>query len=582
MILLLAFAFFSGLVTILAPCVWPLLPIVLSSAASSQDKHRPLGITTGIMLSFGVFTLTISSVVRIFHIDPDILRTIAIAIIATLGLVLLIPALSKVLEYLVSKLSQRFSNRSGNSGGGFWTGFLTGCSLGVVWAPCAGPILASIAALAATGQVTVFVVALTAAYVAGIGVPLFILAYGGQKLLTQSRRLSPYTGKIQQIFGLVMILTALAMYTGYDRRLQVVILNALPGYSAGVNNLQSLNIITKQLENVTNETGSKTELTASLINTNDLFNSNFKAPDLVGINQWLNSSPISLKDLRGKVVLVDFWTYTCINCIRTLPYVTSWYDKYHDQGFVVIGVHTPEFEFEKKTSNVEAALGQYKIHYPVAQDNDYATWSNFNNRYWPAEYLIDSNGVVRRTHFGEGEYDAMEQSIQALLAEAGKNVTSSLVTDSDQTPTGQLSPETYLGANRMQYYFPNVSILPGQATFSLNQALPVNSFSLGGEWNVTPENVITVKNSSLLYNFRANKVYLVLRPGQNKAAHVKVYLDGVLVDRVSAGSDVKDGVLTIDKDRLYNLIDLHGLAGKHILRLEFDAPGVEAFAFTFG
>ena len=290
-----------------------------------------------------------------------------------------------------------------------------------------------------------------------------------------------------------------------------------------------------------------------------------------------------MKELRGKVVLVDFWTYTCINCIRTLPHVTSWYDKYKDNGFVVIGVHTPEFAFEHNTGNVLDAIKTYNIHYPVAQDNDYATWNNFNNEYWPAEYLIDANGNIRRTHFGEGEYDEMEMAIRELLKENGQTLAGSLDNLPDQTPDGELSPETYLGAERMQYYYHGGSIGTGERTFTLAKDLTSNSFSFGGNWNIKQDEAIAGKDAVLNYKFIAGKVFLVLRPGsEGTTQKVKVLLDGKPVDGSSAGSDVDDGEIMVNSDKLYNLINLRGKSGTHVLQLEFETPGTEAFAFTFG
>ena len=289
---------------------------------------------------------------------------------------------------------------------------MTGMSLGVVWSPCAGPILATIAALAVTREVSVDVVLVTLAYVIGVGIPLFLFASAGAWLFTKSRLLSRYTGRIQQAFGIVMILAAIGMYTNYDTAVAATLLDTLPAYAHWQNTLEGNQLVQAQLEML----ASKSVLPTAAVALPDLG----LAPDFVGITQWLNTStPVSLSQLRGKVVLVDFWTYACINCIRTLPHVTSLYEKYKETGFIVIGVHTPEFEYEKRTANVERALKQYKIHYPVAQDNDYATWKAYHNRFWPAQYLIDTKGHIRMVHTGEGEYEAIETAVQVLLREAG-------------------------------------------------------------------------------------------------------------------------------------------------------------------
>lgn len=578
MILLLFFAFLSGLVTIFAPCIWPLLPIILSSTATGGHK-KPLGITLGIMLSFGLLTLSISYLVRIIPFDSNSLRYIAVVIIGLLGFTLVIPKLSGILETYVSRISGKLNIGNRSQSTGFRSGFITGLALGVVWTPCAGPILATIATLAATQSVNLSVILITTAYIIGVGIPLFIFATFGKYIFTRSRVLSKYTGRIQQVFGIIMILTALSIATNYDKVLQTKLLDAFPQFNSTLNSFENNSVVRKQLDVLKGKPQENTQVQ----DQSGLFNTNTPASDFTGATKWLNTDkPLSLSDLKGKVILVDFWTYTCINCIRTLPHVTSWYDKYKDKGFVVIGVHTPEFQFEHDTNNVLNAIKMYNIHYPVPQDNNYAIWNSYNNQYWPAEYLIDANGNVRRTHFGEGEYDQTEMAIQALLKEKGAKVTSSLDKMPDQTPTIQFSPETYLGSSRMQYYYPNGNTGNVNQSFTLSDNLSQDSFSLGGEWNIVNDNAVTGKNAVLNYNFSADKVFLVLRPGSSKNAKVKVILDGKLIDSSNAGSDVQNGEVTIDSDRLYNLIDLKGNPGNHILKLEFEDIGIEVFAFTFG
>lgn len=578
MVLLLAFAFLSGLITILTPCIWPLLPIILSSSISGKSHRRPLGITLGIMLSFAIVTLAISTLVRLFHFDPQILRIIAVVVIAFLGLSMLIPKLSTILEGVISRISGKLGQTGENAGNGFLPGFITGISLGIIWSPCAGPILAAIATLAATGKITLDVILITFFYILGVGIPLFIFAFLGQQVFTRTKFVSRYLGNIQKVFGIIMLLTALAIYTNYDTYLQSQLLNKFPALNSALTNFGN----NSSLQNQLNTLRGQNSLTTASQNS-DLFNSNSMAPELTGGTKWLNTkNPLELSDLKGKVVLVDFWTYTCINCIRTLPHVTDWYEKYKDKGFVVIGVHTPEFEFEKDSNNVQNAIKMFNIHYPVVLDNNYSIWNNYNNQYWPAEYLIDANGNIRRIEFGEGEYDKMEMAIQELLKEAGQKVSSKLQNMLDQTPKTQLSPETYLGSDRMQYYFPNGNTGNVVQNFTLSESIPQNSFSLGGSWTITPDNAQTGANATLNYSFFADKVYLVLNPGSSKNAKVKIFLDGKLVDSSNAGADVQNGIINIDSDRLYNLIDLKGKTGAHILKLEFETQGTEVFAFTFG
>ncbi|MCL4389863.1 MAG: cytochrome c biogenesis protein DipZ [Patescibacteria group bacterium] len=414
-------------------------------------------------------------------------------------------------------------------GRGLRGGLVTGLSLGLVWSPCAGPILASVAALSATGQLSVQVGLVTLAYVLGVGVPLFLFAAVGQQVFGRLHFLSTHLGQIQKIFGVILILTALAIYTNFDVYLQTKAADIF----GPVNSFESNPAVQKQLDILQGRNQASAD----------------QAPDFVGGTNWLNlpagRQALTLADLKGKVVLVDFWTYTCINCIRTLPHVTAWYDKYHDQGLVVIGVHTPEFAFEHDTSNVAAAIKQYNIHYPVIQDNNYAIWNAYNNQYWPAEYLLNQQGQIVHTHFGEGEYDQTEELIQQLL-----KVKEGLSSMPDQTPQGVISPETYLGSDR---------------------AAPTSDlYQLSGQWQQTAQYITAGANAALDYNFFASKVYLVLAPSAMGPGTVTVFLDGQKINTV-----------TVDSDRLYTLVDLPGAPAQHQLHLEFSF-GVQAFAFTFG
>lgn len=591
MLLLYFFAFLAGFVTILAPCIWPMLPIVFSSAIVGRKEHRrPFGITLGVVVSFTIFTLTLPTLTRLLHFDANILRILAVIIIALLGLTMLIPALSLRFELLLTRLSSRFRQPAHAQGNGFGPGFVTGLSLGILWTPCAGPIFTSVAVLASTGRVTLDVFFVTFFYVLGIGIPLFAIAAGGRRLITRVRGISKHTGSIQRVFGVIMILSALAIYTNYDQTLQLQLLNTFPQLGGAVNGFENSSMVQNQLSHLNGNTSTSaptpTSVTgvASNANQSDLFNANTPAPAFAPTTQWLNTpKPLTLQDLKGKVVLVDFWTYTCINCIRTLPHITSWYDKYQNQGFVVIGVHTPEFAFEQNTGNVENAIKQDNIHYPVVQDNNYATWNNYQNNYWPAEYLIDQSGTIRRTDFGEGEYDQMEMAIQTLLKDGGHNVNTSLDTNPDLTPQGTISPETYLGTDRMQYYYPYGNVgQNGQQTFTLTPSIPQNSFSLGGQWNITGASATTGKDATLNYHFVAADVYITLQPGSSSNEQIKIYLDGKPIDASQAGQDVENGVVTLDGARLYSIVDLQGQTEDHTVTFAFQTPGVQVFTLTFG
>jgi cytochrome c biogenesis protein CcdA/thiol-disulfide isomerase/thioredoxin len=569
--ILLVFAFLSGLVTIFAPCIWPLLPIILS-ASSSGGHRKPLGITLGIVLSFAFITLTISYIVKIIPFDPEVLRYFAVAIIGFLGLTLLIPALSQRLEGAVSRLSGKMGMVSDPKKNGFWSGFVTGFALGVVWTPCAGPILATIATLAATQSVNLDVILVTLVYVTGVGIPLFIFATAGSALFSRSRFLSKYTGQIQQVFGVIMILTAVSIATGYDKTLQVKLLDAVPSYGNFINQLESNDSVKKELDTLRGRDGigSTTEKGKA-------------APEFVGITKWLNTEkPLTIKEQRGKVVLVDIWTYTCINCLRTIPRVNALYDKYKDDGLVVVGVHSPEFEFEKDTKNVQDAINRFQIKYPVAQDNDFATWNAYDNQYWPAKYLIDANGTIRYSHFGEGNYEKTEKMIQQLLKEAGNTVNTNVDAEGDIILYNELSPETYLGSKRMLYLVPQGKAANGTQTFTAVSNLPKNKFSFGGEWTIANEYSVSGSNATMLYNFNANKVFMVLKKGDAVNGQISIMLDGKPVTVADSGADVKNGVITVSEDRLYEIIDLNSKNENRTLELQFLTPGIEAFTFTFG
>lgn len=571
MVILLIFAFVSGLLTILAPCIWPLLPLVLSTT-STGGRLKPLGVTMGILISFSFFTLTISYLVGRFDFDPNTLRSLAVAVLLFLGLMLLLPQLARLIEAGVSFLTSRFGGGVTQQRNGFWGGILTGVPLGLVWSPCAGPILASIAALAATQMVSSRVVLVTLTYMAGTGIPLFIFAIAGRNLLTKSRLLSPYLEKIQRFFGVIIITMALLIWTNYDKVLQARLLDAFPGYSNFLFQLEQNKKVREQLD-ILRGRESRTETTSFLPDLG-------QAPDFVGISKWLNSDPLTMAGLRGKVVLVDFWTYTCINCIRTLPFVTGWYEKYKDDGLVVVGVHTPEFEFEKKTENVASAIKMYKINYPVAQDNNYMTWNNFDNLYWPAKYLIDKKGHLRLTHFGEGEYRETEQAIQALLAEDGKPITEEVLDLADLTPTTRTTPEIYLGLSRMGSLANKETARAGGANYTLNPNPQRDSVSLGGTWFLAPEYAGADPASALNLRFKAKNVFLVISPSGNDDT-LTVSLDGQRLDKTVSGKDVIDGKVQLDEERLYELINLPE-QGEHLLRLDFETGGVRIFAFTFG
>jgi cytochrome c biogenesis protein CcdA/thiol-disulfide isomerase/thioredoxin len=582
MILLIIFAFLAGIVTILSPCILPILPIVLSGSLTG-GKKRPLGIITGFIFSFTFFTLALSAIVKTTGLSADGLRTIAIIVITLFGLSMITPKFQIWMEKLFSRLANILPKGSNDTG--FVGGIFVGLSLGLLWAPCVGPILASVITLAATNTVNALTILITLSYSVGTAIPMLGITYGGRNLLSRAPWLITNTAKIQRGFGVLMLLTALAIYNNWDRTFQTYILTTFPNYGVGLTKLEDNDFVKNALKSLTTSPQDRTNIGKPM---NEVVDDGLgSAPEFISGGEWFNlpaqagSKPLSMKDLRGSVVLVDFWTYTCINCIRTLPYLKNWYEKYKDDGFVLIGVHTPEFEFEKDSENVAEAITDFGIKYPVMQDNNFATWNAYANRYWPAKYLIDKNGKIRYTHFGEGDYDETERKIQELLEETGATVDTTL-----NNPVYKIfsrTPELYLGYSRIAYFDSPERIIPNKdSAYTIPTGIPLNTFAYGGTWNIGEERAKPTKGAKLTLHFDASEVFLVMRPTEtNVAGGIKVYLDGVPVSDALKGEDVTNSNVKVTTDKLYKLIKLPR-PGQHILELEILDPDIELFAFTFG
>lgn len=581
MIILIVFALLAGVVTILSPCILPILPIVLSGTVGG-GKRKPIAIIVGFISSFTFFTLFLSAIVKALGVSADSLRAFSIIVVFLFGLSLLAPRIKVVLEKLFSKLAGHFSIRKTQGQSDIIEGFLIGMSLGLVWTPCVGPILASVISLALSGDVNGSAVLITLAYAVGTALPMLGVMIGGRELLQKNQWLLANTGKIQKAFGVLMIVTATALATNTDRKFQTYILETFPNYGTGLTAFEDIPLVRSALDTFGSKPNEKVQIGKPMnINIpNDLG----AAPELIPGGLWFNSPPLTISELRGKVVLIDFWTYTCINCIRTLPYLKAWNEKYKENGLVIIGVHTPEFEFEKNAKNVELAIRDFSITYPVVQDNDYATWRAYNNRFWPAKYLIDHNGRIRYTHFGEGAYDETEIMIQKLLSESGKLV--DMPIQNQEYQVNSKTPELYIGYQRMSNLFTNELPKPNQkSNYSLRDStVPVHQFGLIGDWIIKDERAEPSAGSSLQLQFEAQEVFLVMRPtaGQ-KLSRVLIRLDGQTVDKQlnNAGEDVVNQRVEVTKDRLYKLIKL-SKPGNHHLYLEFIDGNVELYAFTFG
>ncbi len=581
MLILLIFSFLAGIVTVLSPCILPVLPIVLSSSFG-RGKSRPFGIVVGFVLSFTIFTLFLTAIVRVLGIPAESLRYFSIILVFLFGLSLLFDKVQQILEKLFAKLS-RFVPRT-ESKEGFSGGVVVGFTIGLLWTPCVGPILGSVISLALTGSVSLTSFLITLSYSLGTSIPMFILIYGGQNILNKVPNLVKNSSKIQKIFGILMIITAIAIYFNIDRQFQNYIIQKFPGYGTGLTKIEDNKAVKDQL-NKLNSDGSPSNSSANQGKPSFLMTDDASlAPELIPgggfINLPIGKQNLTITELRGKVVLVDFWTYTCINCIRTLPYIKSWDDKYRDKGLVIIGIHTPEFEFEKDYKNVAKAVKDFGIKYPIMQDNNYATWTAYKNHYWPAKYLIDKEGKIRYTHFGEGNYDKTESAIQELLKEAGADVSGMPVQNEDYSIQAKTA-ETYLGYARIQNFAsPEPISKDSLFVYSKPNYLSGDNFAYENEWMVGSEYATPSKGAKLYLNFSAKQVFLVMRPKLG-SVRVKVVLNGAVPDENNKGEDVKDGIVKVDSDRLYKLINLKN-PGRNTLILEFVDGNVELFAFTFG
>jgi len=572
-----AFAVLAGAATALSPCVLPVLPVVLAAGATG-GRRRPLGVAAGLAGTFALAAVLLTRALDALNLPGDLARGLAIAVLAAFGVALVVPRLGAAVEARLSALARR--GPASGRGDGFRSGLVLGASLGLVYAPCAGPILAAVVALDAA--VSAERLALGFAYGVGAAVALLAVMTLGRSL---TRRIGPLAGRLQQGFGMLMLAVAVLLAVGADRDFQAAIADDLP--AALVNpagRLEETGAVRRSLARVR---GGDAGPRAALREDGDpLLQDGGRAPGFTGIARWLNlpeaTEPPTLRSLRGRVVLVDFWTYTCINCLRTLSHLRAWDARYRDAGLTIVGVHTPEFAFERREANVRDAVATNGLRYPVALDNDYGTWNAWRNQYWPAKDLIDARGQVRYWHYGEGAYDDTDRAIRALLAEAGRapGAAPAPAVAAEQAARGVTTPETYLGWERVGSFANGVDIQLGRQDFGDRPvALPLDGFAFRGRWTVQRERSVARAGARLDAHVGARRVFLVLgSPGRTR--RVRVLLDGrPLPDRL-AGPDVHGGVAHVGAQRLYRLVDFGKVEQRQIeLRLD---PGVAGYAFTFG
>ncbi|HEU4450573.1 MAG TPA: cytochrome c biogenesis protein DipZ [Gaiellaceae bacterium] len=547
MLLLLGVAFLAGVVTAISPCVLPVLPVVVAGGAAG-GRRRPYAVVAGLVASFTVFTLTATALLAALGLPDDLLRTLAIGVVVVVGLSLVWPALGERLGRPFHALARR---RPGDAGGGF----LLGASLGLLFTPCAGPVIGAVVTVAATQSLTAEAFAITLAYGLGAGVVLLGVAVAARRglRLHSARARAP---AVRRALGVAVVAAAALMALGVDKDLQT----RVPEYTRALQALEESAAARDRLDRLVGSAGLAEE---------ERLDDYGPAPEFREIELWLNSLPLTMAGLRGKVVLIDFWTYSCVNCLRTLPHVRAWDEAYRDVGLAIVGVHTPEFAFERVPDNVRRAVGDLGIEYPVALDNEFGTWTAWLNRYWPAKYLVDRRGHIRYAHFGEGAYEETERIIRRLLDEEGP---ADLVSDeiADETPSGEQTPETYLGAARLERFVGSGLVRGREAEYSLPEYVPLHGVAYGGRWTVEDERIVAGEGARLRLRFHAHDVFLVLGVAEGERETVEVVLDGR-----------RTGAVTVTVDDLYTLARIPGEKRDHDLELRF-SPGTEAYAFTFG
>jgi len=562
MVSLLLVGIVAGLITGISPCILPVLPMVLVAGATGtapgSRRRRSIAVVIGLVVSFSAITLLGTTVLSALGLPQDLLRDAGLVLLGLFGLGLLVPAIAELLERPFLRLHPGRHPPSSRGG------FLLGLGLGAVFVPCAGPVLAAISVIGATNHLSIMGLLLTLAFAVGAGVPLLAVALGGDAIIDRVRALRDRARGLRIGGGAVLIVMTLAIGLNLTDGLQ----QDVPGYTSALQSgVEGGRSVQSQLHSLTGG-GSASLMSCT---TSSTLKECFPAPDFQGIAAWLNTpggTPLSIRSLRVKVVLVDFWTYSCINCQRSLPHVEAWYQRYQADGLVVVGVHTPEFAFEHVVSNVRSAVQQFGITYPVAVDNGYDTWNAYNNEYWPADYLIDAAGEVRYERFGEGDYGATEAAIRQLLTDANPQAKLPPATDvPDLTPTELMSPETYLGYSRLEYLAGVTSVQEdAPATYSFPGSIVVGEYGLSGTWTVGSEESTAGADARLELDFEARDVYLVL----GGSGTLSLTLDGK-----PAGTIDVSGV-----PRLYTLVS--GPSEHSGLLVLAASPGVQAYDFTFG
>lgn len=587
-------AYLGGALTILSPCILPVLPFVFARSGQPFIKST-VPMLLGMTLMFALVA-TLAAIGGSWAVQANQYgRFAALILLGLFGLTLLFPTLSTRLARPLVDLGNRVlktaDQKPDTQNSPIIPSFLLGIATGLLWAPCAGPILGLVLTGAALNGANGMTTLLLFAYALGAATSLAAALLIGGKVFTAMKKSLGVGEWIRRGLGVAVIGGVIAIGLGLDTGLltKLSLTRTSSIEQALLDQVQPQPAVTNQSNSVSAIPVSSSE------NTNSLFTSTLpiegNMPSIDGAVQWLNSKPLTAAELRGKVILIDFWTYSCINCLRTLPYVSAWANKYKDQGLVVIGVHAPEFAFEKDLNNVQKAVHDLHVAYPVAIDNNYVIWRAFNNQYWPAHYFIDAKGRIRYHHFGEGEYEKSEQVIQQLLAEAGHKEVNQGLVQAAATGVGFAadnndlqSPETYIGYSRANNFAsPDGQIQDKSHTYTVPNTLQINQWGLQGNWRIEGEKAVQISYTGhLKYRFHARDLHLVMGSADGKPVHFRVLIDGA-APKASHGVDTdENGLGTVTGQRLYQLIRQTQTVKDRTFDIEFLEPSVELFSFTFG
>ena len=574
--LIILLAYLGGILTIVSPCILPVLPFVFARADRSFVRST-LPMLAGMAATFALVA-TLAAVGGGWAVQAyQVGRWAALILLALFGIALVFPSVSDRLTRPLVALGSRMSERRGQQDS-IWSSAVLGIATGLLWAPCAGPILGIIFTAAALKGASASTTLLLLAYALGAATSLALALLVGGKVFARMKKSLGASERIRQVLGVLVLIGVGAIALGLDTR----VLSKLS--SAQTAGLESGLARKLGLSQQMGETRARTNAMGELVLPVE-----GELPPLDGLGPWFNSAPLSREQLKGKVVVIDFWTYSCINCLRSLPYVRAWDEKYRQNGLVVIGVHAPEFAFEREPKNVAQAIKDLGIRYPVALDNDYVLWRALHNNYWPAHYFIDAQGRVRYHHFGEGEYAMSERVIRQLLAEAGHAPGGGMVQASasgaeaapDIDQIG--SPETYIGYARADRFVSPGGIERDAPKTYAKASLKLNDWALEGAWWDGRQSARSLQpGAKILFRFHARDLHLVLGSASGKPVRFRVSVDGK-APGADAGVDVKaDGSGTVTGQRLYQLVRQRGPVEDRTFTIEFLDPGVEAFSFTFG